>query len=241
MARKTKQEAQETRHSILDAAERLFQLHGVSSTSLQQIAQEAQVTRGAIYWHFKDKAELFDAMMQRATMPLEQGMSLDAAPTQALTLGELRWGLVNVFHCAMHDERTRRVFQIAMQKVEYSGELQGLQARKMKAHRAWREQNKAAFERAIAEGRLPRGLDSHGAAIALTSMVDGLLHQWVNDPESFDLQAVGESVVDNFLTSLARATGPALLPPLSADERHRFGQTGACARAAPSQNHEPGR
>ncbi len=49
MARKTKQEAQETRQHILDVALRLFSQQGVSSTSLGEIAKAAGVTRGAIY------------------------------------------------------------------------------------------------------------------------------------------------------------------------------------------------
>ncbi|MDN3922579.1 TetR family transcriptional regulator [Roseateles violae] len=247
MARKTKQEALETRERILDAAETLFQRRGVSRTSLQDVAQQAEVTRGAIYWHFKDKAELFDAMMQRGTMPLEEGVSLHAPPAEALSLAELRWGLVNVFYCAMHNERTRRVFEIAMQKVEYTGEMQALHERKQGARRTWREQNKAAFDRAVAQGQLPTGLDTQGAAIALVSMVDGLLHQWISDPDSFDLLAVGSTVVDNFLTSLGRAAGPSLLPPMSAAELARLGQQAVCSlgtappspAATASENHGP--
>jgi len=59
MARKTKQQAQETRQHILDVALRLFSRQGVSATSLADIAQAAGVTRGAIYWHFKNKSDLF--------------------------------------------------------------------------------------------------------------------------------------------------------------------------------------
>ena len=61
MARRTKAEAQATRNALIDAAERLFDSRGVSRTSLQDIAQAAGATRGAIYWHFKDKADLFNA------------------------------------------------------------------------------------------------------------------------------------------------------------------------------------
>src|SRR5215468_10863238 len=68
MVRRTKEEALETRNRILDAAERIFEKRGVSRTSLQDIAEAAGVTRGAIYWHFKGKDELFAAMMERATM-----------------------------------------------------------------------------------------------------------------------------------------------------------------------------
>src|SRR3954470_16660398 len=67
MVRRTKEEALATRHSILDAAELLFEKRGVSRTSLQDIAEAAGVTRGAIYWHFQGKEDLFTAMMERAT------------------------------------------------------------------------------------------------------------------------------------------------------------------------------
>src|SRR5258705_10562333 len=72
MARRTKEEAQETRMRILDAAEGVFHEKGVANASLEDIAAAAQVTRGAIYWHFKDKAELFDAMMQRVALPVDE-------------------------------------------------------------------------------------------------------------------------------------------------------------------------
>src|ERR1700712_1304134 len=57
MVRRTKEEAAETRNSILDAAERVFFEKGVSRTTLADIALEAGVTRGAIYWHFANKGD----------------------------------------------------------------------------------------------------------------------------------------------------------------------------------------
>ena len=71
MARRTKEEAQETRHRILDTAERVFLKKGVARTSLADVADAAGVTRGAIYWHFKNKADLFEAMMDRVSLPME--------------------------------------------------------------------------------------------------------------------------------------------------------------------------
>ena len=85
MARRTKADAQTTRNNLLDAAEQLFQSRGVSHTSLNDIATAAGTTRGAIYWHFKDKADLFNAMMERVTLPLEQ--TLTASTGNAATDG----------------------------------------------------------------------------------------------------------------------------------------------------------
>ena len=82
MARRTKEDAMATRHKLLDSAENLFQAQGVSRTSLQDIARRAGATRGAIYWHFKDKADLFNAMMERVTLPLEACFDASSGPLQ---------------------------------------------------------------------------------------------------------------------------------------------------------------
>mgnify|MGYP000926718169 CR=1 FL=1 len=55
MVKKSKADAELTRQHLLDAAELLFLERGVSRTSLQHIATAAGATRGAIYWHFKDR------------------------------------------------------------------------------------------------------------------------------------------------------------------------------------------
>ena len=60
--RRTKEEAAQTRAALLDAAEQLFAERGVSRTSLADIAAAAGVTRGAVYWHFRNKSELLDAI-----------------------------------------------------------------------------------------------------------------------------------------------------------------------------------
>ena len=48
----------------------MFHECGVSRSTLEKIAKEAGVTRGAIYWHFKDKAELFFAMREDVFAPM---------------------------------------------------------------------------------------------------------------------------------------------------------------------------
>ena len=49
----------------------MFRERGVTRTSLAEVATAAGMTRGAVYWHFKDKADLFRAMCDRATLPLD--------------------------------------------------------------------------------------------------------------------------------------------------------------------------
>ena len=63
--RKTKIEANKTRQHLLNAALEVFWREGVTRASLQAIAQQAGVTRGALYWHFKNKEDLFESMFEQ--------------------------------------------------------------------------------------------------------------------------------------------------------------------------------
>src|SRR5690349_12026921 len=131
MVRRTKEEAQETRNRLLDAAEVLFQAQGVSQTSLQQIAQQAGATRGAIYWHFKDKAALFNAMMERVILPLEAGprAAAAAAGPDDDPLAEIEEGMVHALTLMTTDPQVRRVFDVATHKVEYTHDMASVQQR----------------------------------------------------------------------------------------------------------------
>ena len=113
MARRTKADAQTTRNNLLDAAEQLFQLRGVSHTSLNDIAVAAGTTRGAIYWHFKDKADLFNAMMERVTLPLEQTLVVAYVEQAANPVAEIRRAMLDALRLIATDAQTRRVLQIA--------------------------------------------------------------------------------------------------------------------------------
>lgn len=238
MARRTKQEAQETRARLIDAAERLFHERGVSRTSLQDIAQAAGVTRGAVYWHFEDKVQLFNAMMERATMPLEEGFDEAVLGHAQRPLDELRLRLLNVMHHAAFNARTRRAFEIANLRVEFVGEMASIHGRKVDAHREWTARNRDTFERAIALGQLPKDLDTHQAAIGLMAMVGGLLHHWIMDPESFDIMVVGQARLEHYLSSLT-VTVPNRFAPLTEAERHALGRQPMCGGAASDADAPP--
>ena len=62
MARATKQQSQATAQRILDTARTLFAQRGYSAVGLDEIASRAEVTRGAIYHHYRNKLGLFQAV-----------------------------------------------------------------------------------------------------------------------------------------------------------------------------------
>jgi AcrR family transcriptional regulator len=70
VARVTRAESKErTRQRLLAEAQRLFRERGYAATSLEQIAEAAEVTKGAIYGHFASKEDLMLSALEAAPAP----------------------------------------------------------------------------------------------------------------------------------------------------------------------------
>jgi TetR/AcrR family acrAB operon transcriptional repressor len=213
MVKKTKADAELTRQHLLDTAELLFLERGVSRTSLQDIATAAGTTRGAIYWHFKDKADLFNAMMERVVLPMEQALQSAASTvgTDADTpLQHLVDTMLAALHATVHDPQTRRVFQIATHKVEYVEELQAVALRRQEIMRSVRQATEQAIALTLAQkGRTagqttsqPLPMPLPAAALGLHMLVDGLITNWLLDTLAFDLEEVGRQTLLNYVRGL---------------------------------------
>jgi len=203
MVRRTKEEALATRHRILDAAEMLFQRCGVSRTSLHDIAQAADVTRGAIYWHFKDKADLFNAMMERATMPLEESMgSSCGCPEGGDPIRFIEAKLIEALRLTATHPQTRRVFEIATHKVEYVDELMAVRDRHLSGRNECLGEVERELKAAMRRGLIRSDVPARSVALGLHALVDGLIQNWMLDPEAFDLVRVGRHVLQTYLAGL---------------------------------------
>ena len=209
MARRTKEDALATRNKLLDSAEYLFQSQGVSRTSLQDIARRAGATRGAVYWHFTDKADLFNAMIERVTLPLEAAFSDYALPphTDSLSvdvddLMKVRKATTEALSRIVNDAQTRRVFEVATQKVEYVDELDAVRLR----HLAIRQSFVSRFEQSIESAARRDGVllpvPPALAARGFHALIDGLIQNWLLDQKAFDLLDVGQHAMNTYLKGL---------------------------------------
>lgn len=207
MPRRTKEEAQATRSALLDAAERVFQRQGVAASSLADIAAEAGTTRGAIYWHFQDKADLFNAMMDRVLLPMETAIHQSAEAGPGDRLQRARDALVQVLERTASDERTQRVFEIATHKVEYVQGLASVRERHLAVRAACITDLQGALAGAAGERGLGPDFDPCAAAQGLHALVDGLIHNWILDRGAFDLPRVGAMSIDALLAGVVGERG----------------------------------
>lgn len=203
MVRRTKAEAEATREALLDAAEEVFFDHGVARTSLEQIARHAGMTRGAVYWHFKNKADLFHALLDRVRMPFEEMLdevrstSDIESPLETLRLACLN-GLARI-----EQPNARRIHAILLHRCEFFSGINPLemQSRLVKECQAgMREQFLIAHE----QGQLAPHLSPDTASRLLQSTLSGLIHDWLRDPDQFSLQTDGSQLI-NSLFQLMRS------------------------------------
>lgn len=205
--RRTKEESERTRLRILAAAREVFSSQGVARTTLEKIARAAKVTRGAIYWHFADKAELFYAMREQVSVPMLDRMDtalLRGAATDPL--GGVASYLRSVAEAMLRDRATRQTFEIMHFKCEYVEEFH-LELRRHYARcteltralaRAYRDAKRA--------GHLRKDLKPGLAALATCAFLIGLVRLWLYDREGKTVRAKSTRLISEHLAGYRRAS-----------------------------------
>ena len=157
--RKTKIEAQKTRQHLLDAALEVFWRNGVTRSSLQEIAQEAGVTRGALYWHFKNKEDLFDALFHCYFTPLTEPFDSDEAKASDNLWAHLRQSLLGIFRRMAQDEKHRKFCNVLYMKCEASPANQAITELVEKYYELSHSQIRSVMRLCHERGLLPADTD----------------------------------------------------------------------------------
>jgi TetR/AcrR family acrAB operon transcriptional repressor len=180
--RRTKAESEATRRTILGAARRVFARRGVTRTTLEHIAAEAGVTRGAIYWHFANKTALFNAMREQVSVPIidRTDFALLATRDSDPLLAVERF-LRYLMDAVAGDPDTQQTFDIMMLKCEYVDELGPELARQSTRWHELEAKLKNVYTRARRAGVLRAGLPPATAALDTCVFVAGLMRLWLLD------------------------------------------------------------
>lgn len=157
MPRRTKDEAEQTKQAIIHAAEDLFYTHGVVRTSLQDVASAAGVTRGAVYWHFKDKVDLLWTIADTLFMPHEDLLERLVAEESEEPLLSLLEHCCATVNAIVNDPRRRRVFTVLTQRCEYIEEMEQLMQRNHASRDKVLEKLSVIFAYAEKRGMLASG------------------------------------------------------------------------------------
>lgn len=202
--RRSKADAEQTRISILDAAERLFCDQGIAPTTLERIARAAGVTRGAVYWHFKDKDELLTALRERYRLPQEDLIARAAEQGHDDPLGLLEATGCEVIALFEAEESQQHLFAILggqPHRDECSAWLACANAEMFDLLRQLMEQ-------ARAQGALAADITPDDAALTLMVLMNGLFSEWLRSGKAFSLTEIGPRILHRQIACLRRPMTP---------------------------------
>jgi TetR/AcrR family acrAB operon transcriptional repressor len=207
MARKTKEDTEQTHTALLDAAEQVFFDKGVARTTLADIASAAGMTRGAIYWHFTDKADLLRRLFARAMLPMEAMLDELMRTSDTDPLNTLRHLCITALTTLAQSPRQQRAMGILFHKCESTGDVASVMQQELADRDECLAEIATIMAKAVTMGQLPADTDVPLTVQTLHNFMIGTMHEWLLDPKRYALDKAAPGMVDLLMAGL-RACPP---------------------------------
>lgn len=199
--RRLKEEADKTRQTILDTALTVFSSKGYHPARLQDIAEAAGVTRGAIYHHFGSKADLFICLVRESAehfnsviaKAIEGGGTFHEIATRVLVNG---WSLLD------EDPKLAKVVELFNFKTGFTSELEEINIQRKEEAKTQIVFIAGFFQRAIDNGELNSGLDPELSARAFMAYQNGIMNLWLTNQTAFSLKENAPALAATFLKGI---------------------------------------
>lgn len=169
MARKNREEAARTRQKIIKAGASVFCRDGITGATLEAIAREAGVTRGAIYWHFNGKQGLLQALLNEQPLPFERALPPGVGFADGWEL------LCQALEETISDDISRRLSRIMLHKSERVVGGDPVASRLQQIRSSFIEQLRVLLSNAMAGGELASDLKIDLVCGVFQSCISGLL------------------------------------------------------------------
>ncbi len=188
----------ERKNQILEAALRVFARRGFHKARMDDIAAEARLSKGALYWYFQGKDAILQALVDKVFSLIMRDMLRIAGNHDQPVPERLR-------QVARGAEESVAFFEAAM---PFMHEIYALATRPgpvRTAMQGYYRRYKAALADLLAEGMARGELRPHDPAVMAVAFIvqfEGLLLLWVVSPEDFDLHAHWQPMAEFFIQSL---------------------------------------
>ncbi|MDO9620617.1 MAG: TetR/AcrR family transcriptional regulator [Moraxellaceae bacterium] len=202
-------ELADTRERILLQASRVFARKGYQQAKLDEIAREAGLTKGAIYWHFRNKSDLFCALleerMQRNTAPLStelsEALQLKDENSRRLALTHVLKATLARFRSDADWPRLCLEFLAQSRDAEVAERVRGLYANGRRIAMNVVDAMKVA-------GLTDAHINSDMLSLFWYALIDGLMLAWIVRPEDF----ADDAIIDEMVAMLWRGLCPKATP-----------------------------
>lgn len=198
-----KQQAQITRQKLLDAATDLILEKGYAKTSIEGVARAAGTTRGAVYWHFKNKKDLFIALMDQLYQPISEQILSHKIDYSLTPLKQIEVLCGKLLLEVAHDPQKQKVMTVFFLKCDYSDELSDVLEIKHEYKTRGIETFRALFELAQQQGDIDERFDVHLLTISLMALMKGLIMEYLRFPDLIQLEHYSRDLLHPFFLGLS--------------------------------------
>lgn len=203
MPRKTKVEAEVTRQALLQAALVVFSRKGYAAAHLDDVAREAGVTRGAIYWHFASKADLYSALVADASARLDQVIGSALAEGGGSFLESTRRVMTRMLAYLEEDETYRAVQALLLTQTGRDDDPAKGRWRQVNEFQSKERELTAIMRAGIVAGQFRADLEPEEGARAMLAYLNGIMLQWLLAPDAFSVKASAPNLVDIYIRGIA--------------------------------------
>lgn len=199
--RRTKEDAAKTRAHILDTALRLFGELGYAGASLSKIASAAKVTKGAIYWHFESKVDLYEQLIYEKSRHSFNELH-GILSSRGKAANKLKNYLIRSFELLVEDQGFRALQQVIIFKTEQLPELDTQIEQQKNDMRLLLDHLTEVIEEGKQDGSIQPGIQSYDLAWEMLAFHNGVSNTWLLFPDSFPLDAKASQIVNRFFQSI---------------------------------------
>lgn len=201
MAKKSKEEAQQTKRMLIDSAIRVFYEKGYGKTTLTDIADDAGLTRGALYWHFKGKSEIiisiFDEVMAKMNELVFQTIHQEDA-----TIYSVIDFVKRANNLLVSSDDFTIVIRLLLFKTELSGDLEIIEERDKQWVIVHIDRISFLIGNHIKANNLKVNINSREMALSIVAMYRGLALLHTKNREIFPHNDSHIRIVDAFFHNL---------------------------------------
>lgn len=210
MVRRSREEAEATRQALLDTALTLFAAQGPEAVTMKQIAAQASVTHGAMYWHFRNKQDLLTQLLQQCELPFEQHYLEQRQAVQQDALGALEAFVRAGLNQLSSDTRARNIYRLFHYGRACSPELSHLKPLLDAQVEGWRGHLHYFLKQSRKQKQLRKKLDLDQISTSMLTGLVGAVDLWLTMPDRFDLGTQVDCLMAIQLEGL-RALKPSML------------------------------
>ncbi len=185
MARRTKEEAEETKKAICLAALDIFCEKGYSRTTFDEIAKRINLTKGAIYWHFRNKADILTEIIRKGFTISQSLLSVNLS--QVNSIYDLKEHILSEVKLIQENKIYKKFLFFVIFQMEWSEAILNKVGSEIQdIIQSGEEIRKAALRKSQASGEISDSIDIEALSWILGSLHHGMIKNIISNNYSGD-------------------------------------------------------